>query len=64
MPDTSNLSEDDLVQLIQLNFALLAENFAGLAQLNPDKSTMKLHTTAEGFEVSCAIMARSEARDG
>lgn len=53
----SEFTEDELLQMIQINFQLLAENVAALAKANPDKAVMKLRTTVNGLHVSAAIGA-------
>ena len=58
-----HLTEDDLVKAMQLHFHLLAETLAHLAERNPDKSMIKLHTSAGGFEVGCVMHARPVAAE-
>ena len=52
-------SEEDLVQMMQMYFHLMAENMAELAARNPDKSIIKLRATVQGFEVSGAVQAKN-----
>lgn len=53
-------SEEDLAQMIQLNFHLLAENMAALAKRNPDKATVRLRTTVNRLVVGCVVKAMEE----
>ena len=58
----SDLTADDRIELIKLNFTLLAENMAALAKIDPDKSIMKLNAVIDGMFVGAAIMAKEELR--
>lgn len=53
----SEFTEDELVQMIQFNFKLLAENFAALAKANPSKAEMKLKATVNGSLVIALLGA-------
>ncbi len=54
----SDMSEDDLVEMMKIHFHLLAETFAELAARNPDKRIIKIRETVNGFEVGCALAAK------
>lgn len=64
MSHQAQMREDDLVQAMQLHFHLLAETLAQLAEQNPEKSIIKMHTEMRGFEVGCAMQARAIAQEG
>jgi hypothetical protein len=54
---TDTTSPDDLMEAAKLNFHLLAETWAKLAEVVPEKSTAKFITTINGHEIRMAIAA-------
>ena len=57
---TTSPSAEDLVQMIKVNFHLMAENMAALAWQNPDHGAIRLRTTTNGFVVGCVVKAMKE----
>ena len=55
-----HMTEGDLVEMMKLNFHLIAEIFAELAERNPEKRMVKLHSTVNGFRIGCALMATEQ----
>lgn len=51
------LSDADVVEMLKVNFHLLAETMAELASRDADKSIVKLHATHGGFKIGCALQA-------
>lgn len=54
----TDMTEGDLAEMMKLHFHLLAETFAELAERNPEKRIIKMHTDMNGFEVGCALAAK------